>query len=310
MFDHIKELNEIDAVAIFGSSVRNQTDKFSDRDILLISNNHRNLISAAKKIDSLGWSATKYNWNRIEKSSSNHLLFVQHLKQESIILKDKHHKLSSLLYKFSLKINYDPEVNEAKQLLSILSLIPNSTKGQYWALDVLMVGLRSLVIPTLANEGIYCFSFHEMLNKLCVLGILNKEDAHKLIELREVKTKYRKGNTLSPLRWKKVLGLINLVSKRFNLGLNPKQAKSWEIIDSTLNWKNYDKSNWYINSRKLEASLISAIPDKKFSEEVAFEKKRLNRFIKAPGDYAWFMKNNWDEIIKDFSGLVTMCNLD
>jgi Nucleotidyltransferase domain len=296
----------IDSIVVFGSVARNKVDYLSDRDILIISNDTEALSKAGKKLDSLGWSTTKYTWTRLNKSATKQLLFIQHLKQESIIFKDKGNKFSNLLYTFSAKNNYKDETEEAIKLLSILNLIPNSTQGRYWALDILMVGLRSLAIPTLANEGIYCFSFQDILQQLCKLDILSDEDVNKLSKLREFKTRYRRGIHCKSLNWNEVFYLINIVDKKFRVGLDCKLAEPWQNLEQIKNKYNY---NWYINSRILESALMSLSPQSSFEDEANIEKYNLQKLIKSPGDYAWAFSSKWGDIKERFSALTTICEL-
>jgi len=301
--------SDIDAIAVFGSTARRQIDHLSDRDILFVSDKPAALRRAASRLETSGWSCINYSWSRLRKAAAWNSLFMQHLKQEAIILKDHEDILSSVLSRFSAKGSYKVEAEEAKHLLSILERIPNSIQGRYWALDVLMVGLRSLTIATLADEGIYSFSFKEMLTKLQRIGILSHENVIDLYALRRFKSKYRKRAWSPDLDWARVFHLIEIVDKRFSIGLNPVRAKPWQVLTAAVE-SDDNTNNWYLNSRKLEAALWCMPTHSAYADEGNATRERLFRLVRSPSEYGWVLSSEWGLLKEDLVSLTSLSQMD
>src|SRR6266566_3235713 len=99
----------IDAVAHYGSRVRGDHDHFSDRDVLLVSDDDRVLDEAKASLSKQGYSCASYDWSKLHLLASKKALFIQHLKQESRIVFDKGSKLQSLLATYSPAATYSPQ---------------------------------------------------------------------------------------------------------------------------------------------------------------------------------------------------------
>ena len=94
------------ALAAFGSAARGDHDAFSDRDLLVVTDDVKALKMLKSSFDSMGWSCTAYSWNRLQHAADHGSLFVQHLKQESNIYRDPSNRLADLLANFSTKASY------------------------------------------------------------------------------------------------------------------------------------------------------------------------------------------------------------
>ena len=155
------------AFAIFGSEARGDNDIFSDRDLLIVSEDETRLREMKCKYESIGWSCTAYSWSRLQQAADQGSLFVQHLKQESKILSDPSDRLADLLAQYSTKANYKRESNGAASLLgTLVQHLPRCDAGPMWTLDVLSVGFRSLAVANLADNGIYAFANSGIINGL------------------------------------------------------------------------------------------------------------------------------------------------
>ncbi len=246
------ESPSIDAAAIFGSCARGDSDQLSDRDILLVSKDSKSLRLTATHLESMGWSCSVFTWSQFSRECRRKSLFVQHLKLESIVIKDTHDRLQDSLYYVEPRGNYSWEIEQAKELIGLIEYIPLIEWGSIWALDVLMVGFRSFGYAILANEGMFRFSFDEVLNGLCTIGLLKSSDLPLLRALRKWKRSYREGIGAPSSINRQALELICLIDERIKLGLHVNFIAPVDFTkkqgDRTDNSK-----NWYRNSRALEA---------------------------------------------------------
>jgi hypothetical protein len=285
-----------DSVAIFGSVARGDGDRMSDKDILVISDHtvaRRRFAARARKD---GWSPVCFTWRRLDRAAAGTGLFIQHLKLEASILRDCNGRLRESLDRFSPRSEYDREVAGSHELLGVLEKMPNCLSGRYWALDVLAVGLRTLSVATLANHGIYEFSFGRILNSLHRVGVLKSGDIERLHAIREYKWRHRNANIRPSLSLSHTLGLVDLISQRFKLGLHvqtikPEEALGFAALGQKLS------PNWYLRSRVLERALMSLQLRSSAEPEVLHSKRRLQELIREPSQYGWRVKSDWPSLL-------------
>src|SRR2546430_1257078 len=130
-------LDNIDAVAYYGSLVRGDRDRFSDRDLLLVSDDEDALDAARVSLSMQGYSCACYDWGKLRLLASRKALFIQHLKQESRVIVDKGDRLKSLLNDYSPALSYSEQIGAARDLVSLTEYFPNTPYVIGWALDVL-----------------------------------------------------------------------------------------------------------------------------------------------------------------------------
>lgn len=75
------------SVAVFGSCARNDFDNLSDKDILFVYDDNFYPSKEIKNMQSNGWNCSEYTYKEFQNISSLGSLFVQHIKQDSIIKK-------------------------------------------------------------------------------------------------------------------------------------------------------------------------------------------------------------------------------
>ena len=140
------------ALALFGSVARKESDRVSDRDLLVIAD-HTMLRERVPNLNNAGWACTAYTWRRLERSIKDGSLFGIHLRNEAIILRDSESRLNDLLHSCTPRpAGYQSEFREACLLISELSRVPSDREGRMWALDVLMVGFRSAAYSSDADR--------------------------------------------------------------------------------------------------------------------------------------------------------------
>lgn len=291
------EIEVPDSLAIFGSVARGDGDRMSDKDLLIVSDDHQMRRRSALSLRRRGWSPVYFTSQRLERAAAGTGLFMQHLKLEARILRDRNGTLRDSLSRFSAASQYDREIAGSRELLGVLERMPNSLEGRYWALDVLSVGLRTLGVATLANHGIYEFSLKRILDSLHRVGVIRSGDREKLRGIREYKWRHRNSNVQRPISLKQTLTVVDLVSRRFKLGLHVQSIEPEEALDSLTTNDNVSP-NWYLRSRVLERTLLALQPRASADPEILKSKQNLRQLVREPSQYGWQMKTQWSSLIE------------
>ena len=299
------------AFAIFGSAARGDSDSFSDRDLLIISENE----TSTKAQIQVRLCRLVLHRVLLEPAATCHQgsLFVQHLKQESKILADPSDRLAHLLDQYSPRGNYNRESNGSASLLGNLTQhMPRCREGPMWAVDILSVGFRSLAVTKLADNGIYAFSNSEIIEGLARIGILNKEDGYQLSLLRRFKSLYRQGVIDEQITWYVVFNWMKIIDRIFTLGLDAQRVGTIALVELALaNSSNAQtESNWYMRCRRIESALWM-LKKRHKCDLYEFRKQRQYLFAdcQIPNTYAWHFTSGYELIQGRLSELVEMCTV-
>ena len=298
---------EKDALALFGSAARGDYDFFSDRDLLIVSDDAKTLRELKSKYDSAGWSCTCYSWSRLQNAAEKGSLFVQHLKQEARLLSDASERLAHLLEGFSAKVSYEQESDEVASLIRGLMLqLPACNAGPMWTLDVLSVGFRSLAVTGLANNGIYAFSNTGLVDGLCHIGKVSIEEGYEFKALRRYKSLYRRGIIVEHIDWKEIFEWIKLIDKVFDIGLDSRCAQTLDVVELALRDRSTEgiDSSWYERCRRIESALCMLRPRFK-RQRTEFHKRRnsLLHIVQSPSIYTWHFTGGYTTIQQRLSEL-------
>ena len=299
------------AIAMFGSAARGDHDIFSDRDLLIVSDDHLALRKLRAKYDSAGWSCTAYSWNRLQHAADQGSLFVQHLKQEAKVLRDPCDRLAVLLSNYSTKSNYKHEADGAASLLGkLLQDLPLCYAGPMWTLDVLSVGFRSLAVSKLADEGIYSFANSDIIGGLVKIGMIRQSEGYQLQSLREFKSLYRRGIVDRSVGWGETYDFVRLIDQRFSLGLSAHGAGTLDILELALISGNSSlwNSDWYVRCRRIESALWMLKPQQNHHHATFLKhREHLFNFVKSPNHYAWHFTGGYGSIRSNLADLAEIC---
>jgi hypothetical protein len=212
--------------------------------------------------------------------SANKALFIQHLKQESFIITDKRGNLRDLLFSYEPATNYDSEINLTKKLAAITECFPNNPIGIGWALDILAVGFRNFAILSLANQGEYIFSYHNIIEALFNRGYIDNSDQLILLNLREYKSKYRKRNFRKLPGKDVVFSVQSILANAFEVDINPRVLSESSFQHYCLfSDKSIGISNWYLKTRLCEGAFLTWLS--LASIRNANHSKRVNKILEA-----------------------------
>lgn len=179
------------SIAEFGSTQRLTNDKYSDKDLLIVSNCTILLNAKKAEFQNKGFSVSTYTYKKLAYLSNAKSLFIDHLIQESNIQKDWNGSLKSILDSHISKINFEIDLNNTINYFKFLNKIPDIKILFSWFCDCFYVGLRNYLILKSAESKQICFSYLELINQLFLSKIINHDELAILKNLRVVKKNYR-----------------------------------------------------------------------------------------------------------------------
>ena len=267
--------------AIFGSAARGLTDVLSDTDYLIVDDCPLTRSKRKFELEAQGWSIASYNWTRLKKLSEMGALFVQHLRDEALIVHDESDRLRHQLSRFNPKPSYAAEVEETKHLIALSTSDVKSSKERAWASDVLAVTVRNLAILTFAERGHYEFDYANLIDLLSLEFGLNHEERRLLLKLRMYKSSYRKGQIDNIISQREFENVCWTLSKSFG-------GPHYSDFPRHTAFSYPGANSPYLHQRLVERDLLmvepaTGIDDHEFGEVVW----KLRRIIVSPRDYAW-----------------------
>lgn len=291
---------EAEVEIAFGSYCRGEIDALSDRDILIIDKDYDVLSDRYSQLSKQGYSVAKYDWNRFNKLVSKQSLFIQHLKQEGLVLNDRCGSFDKAIINFKPKTSYEIELKENEHLFDLLKVYPKTQKGLFWFLDTLYVSLRNYGILYLASFKKYHFSFSDILKELAALNIISPNDVDFLSQLRETKFAYR--NDKNIVDEKSLFEFVNRVinAVRLILKFDPISVDPSKINDFV--HKPDLKASNYCHIKYLEMLLICikhCDPEMEKSQKII----QIDNWLKDPRMYGGLLSKEMDNIFSDIESL-------
>ena len=283
----------IESVCVFGSTARNSTDCLSDRDVLIVcdDSSRRNQIRGSWRRN--GWSVATYSPSRLLKMIAAKSLFIQHLKDEGIIVEDRGSWLQDKLSEAQKKHSYEMDAN-----LSVLLALPierfnsESLIGEtLLAADLAYVATRNFGICYLANKEKSVFDYDEIVECLRIEFELSLAETRILKFLRPAKTAYREKIDCLPQSGT-IDDLRRVLSKFF-------VHRPLSRIDTCM------PTRWlgggYSTLRDLEALIVTRLG--RLPTNIELENNRLQtvwKWINNPRAYSWQIRNSEIEQFKLF----------
>lgn len=271
----------IASVIVFGSVARGEADQLSDLDVLLVSNDPEFLKDETAKWKSKGWSVATYSPARLKKLCSVKSLFIQHLKQEGLIVSDHNKWLRIILEGFSPKNSYLREARESIALFKPAERMPLRDDGLSFVADNLYVAVRNYGLNLLASQHVYKFEFKDIVLSLRKKLDLKDNDVETLLSLRAGKFDYRERirNNSSLKSWAEMIDAASRVAKDCNF----QSLSAYEPI----RWMNCpyatirDFESWAVNGYGLDC-----LDQGQISERL----KEYWKIVTSPRGYSWSLR--------------------
>ena len=256
----------------YGSVARGDSDSFSDSDLLIVG-------KPTKKIIQLNCDYVRYTKNRLKKLKTVDSLFLVHLREEGVILKDHEGWMGKFLNSIPNYSANDFEIKKAKESLSIItSILPLSSALQCW-FDIIFVFLRDLLIKLNSVNKIYTFSSLHLLENL---NIKNADKIQKIIKIsREIKSNYRNG--INQIVFIDPIETSTILADSFDLNHH-----SIDDLHGIISKKN--AMNPYLLLRLVEYGLCIG--------RLNILDPNILKYIRNPHRYSWDLKTiNWNDKI-------------
>tara|TARA_R100001369_G_scaffold2076_1_gene6536 strand:- start:3706 stop:4557 length:852 start_codon:yes stop_codon:yes gene_type:complete len=232
------------SIYIIGSVARNEDDYLSDKDLLVVGGPSRNSATVDRFVDE-GWNVSRYTRAEFEAMTAAQSLFVQHVKQDGVAIRDDGGYVGSLLARSKPKKNYIGQLKSAIQPIFRLSELDEQYWNRLLQADIMFVAVRNACVFHRATYGEPEFDYDRLINWTSKCAEVSASDKEALLELRSLKHAYR--NRLYDID---VSGVPAIKKAALKL------AKYWnsEVCAPSVN---ADLSNGYFEVRELEVKLVS-----------------------------------------------------
>lgn len=178
----------------FGSRQRGDSDRSSDRDILLIASNWEQLAKEKALRTAQGYSVSCFTNDTSSYLVESGSLFFKHVIDEGVLVHGSEMEYLSLTRKWSPAKNYQEEIDSNIDLLEVLDFVPETTGGIVAAVDIIICSIRNILIRKLAHAGIYVFSWKHVLDNAAEMGLICEESTKTFLLARAIKNLYRQGH--------------------------------------------------------------------------------------------------------------------
>lgn len=235
----------------FGSQLNSNFDKYSDKDLLIVTDSSKYLSVLYETYSSQGWSVSGYTYSKLKYLSNKGSLFISHLKNDSEIIFDYKNKFKEILDSHQIEKDFKREIKDSKDYFDILKNVPDNQLGYAWFADCFYVGLRNYLIFKNAERNIFEFSYLKIIELLKLDCLITEKEYAQLRELRVVKFNYRE-NILDELPSKSFILLLMNIARKLELFDNSNFIKSMLFEGLTLDYIKDSNLNGYQRLRLIE----------------------------------------------------------
>ena len=274
----------IESVCIFGSSARGSADCLSDRDVLVVADDPERRAQISAEWKGMNWSVAVYTPTRFKRMVEARSLFVQHLKLEGLIVKDKHGWLGACLRGARPKNSYaDDAANSVLLARPLERFDADALIGKNLVTsDLGYVAVRNFGICHLADIGRLSFDYSKIISCLTDDFDLDSGEVRMLKSLREGKVAYRNG--VDCLQLEGSVGRLRTVLSTFFSDRPLCQID----LDHPVRWL----GGGYTMLRDFEALIVSRLGQcPKFSELEENGLQEVWKWISSPRTYSWSVRN-------------------
>ena len=181
---------------LFGSRIRGDSNKYSDKDVLILANDWDNAKSVSDIYSQKGYEVSFHNIAKAKKLISRGSLFFKHIIDEGKLVIGKPSDSENILSKWSYSKNYQDQIDLNKNLFSVLRHLPKHPASNIVAVDLIIISIRNILIRKLAMRNTFEFSWNNIFMRAINIGLLNSSDLSTLVAARHFKNLYRRGDDL------------------------------------------------------------------------------------------------------------------
>ncbi|MEE9704904.1 hypothetical protein [Aeromonas veronii] len=181
-------------IAEFGSKHNGLHNLYSDKDLLIISDNWKNIKQAAKLYNDHGFSISTFHLDRALYLTKKGSLFFKHIIDESVVLYDNSQIFNSISHNWNARENYNNEIESNLELLEILNYAPKCKYANNYLADILIISIRNILIRKIASHGIYVFDWTGISKHALSLCYISLYDIKLILYSRNLKNRYRTGH--------------------------------------------------------------------------------------------------------------------
>lgn len=276
--------SQVESVCVFGSTARNSSDKYSDRDVLIVTEDGERRCELADLWSKRGWSVASYTPNRLRRMIGAGSLFVQHLKLEGRVVADRGGWLAETLCGAMPKESY---ASDAMASVALAKPMERFDPGLQLSeapvsADLAYVAVRNFGICFFADQKQISFDYAKIIDWLGKEFRLSPMEFELLRSLRVAKSCYRKGVTFAQSEGS-IESLASVLSKLFS-------ERPLCAIDPELPVR--DLGCGYSTLRDFEASVIARLgrmPTESDIRSLGLEK--IWRWVTRPSEYTWHVRN-------------------
>lgn len=177
----------------FGSRRHGTNDLLSDKDVYLLYGENDDVIQEKSNLERQGYSVTTSTRSRAEYLSLNGSLFIRHVFFEGAVINGCEEDRSYIKDLWRPASCYDHEIEDNIHMLKILEAIPSTMESIAAVNDIIICSLRNVLIRKLANDGVFVFSWKDVIAESVARNLINEADSILMRKARVCKNSYRLG---------------------------------------------------------------------------------------------------------------------
>lgn len=180
-------------IAEFGSKHNGSTSRYSDRDLLIVSNDWNRIKYNKSYYESLGFSVTSFHTSKALYLAKEGSLFFKHIIDQSHVISDHSCILGALYNNWTPKKDYEHEIESNIDLLELINYLPKSKYYANYTVDLVIISIRNILIRMLAKTGKYVFDWENLAKTAFKYGYISYNDMALITHARGIKNRYRSG---------------------------------------------------------------------------------------------------------------------
>lgn len=240
----------------FGSQLTTSFDKYSDKDLLIVTDTLSQLSKYYEEYSKKGWSVSGYTYSKLKYLSDKGSLFISHLIKDSEIIFDYGNKFKEILDAHVRNESFVKDIEDSKDYFNVIKTIPDNQLGYAWFADCFYVGLRNYLIFKNAERNVLEFSYLKIIELLYKDNLITKNEHFILRQLRVVKFNYRQ-DILDELPSKSYIISLIKIGKKLNLFADSFFVEKTLFEDMALSYISSSDFNGYQRLRLIEGIYCS-----------------------------------------------------